>query len=68
MKTSFALAKKKDVQLEILINDRHNGELEISDRYVELLTIFPDNSENTQQFLQFLDQNTKFIKIFPRGN
>lgn len=46
----------------------NNGELEISDRYVELLTIFPDNSENTQQFLQFLDQNTKFIKIFPRGN
>lgn len=47
---------------------KENGELEISDQYVELLTIFPDDSENTQQFLQFLDQNTRFIKIFPRGN
>jgi CRISPR-associated protein Cmr6 len=47
---------------------KKDGVVEILDQYVELLTIFPDDSDNTQQFLHFLDQSTKFIKIFYTGN
>jgi CRISPR-associated protein Cmr6 len=32
--------------------------------YVELLTIFPDNSNTTQDFLKFLADSSDFIKIF----
>jgi CRISPR-associated protein Cmr6 len=48
-----------------------NGILERTSKYVELLTIFPDESQNTQKFLRFLNSNSnddkKFIKIFPGG-
>lgn len=44
-----------------------DGNLERTNQYVELLTIFPDDSQNTQEFLQFLNDDKKFIKIFPRG-
>jgi len=41
--------------------------------YVELLTIFPDDSKNTQtdnptdtqKFLNFLSQESKFVKVWP---
>lgn len=33
--------------------------------YVELLTIFPDDSESTQDFLEYLDSSTDFIKLGP---
>ncbi|YAF99235.1 MAG: hypothetical protein AB3A66_27580 (plasmid) [Nodularia sp. CChRGM 3473] len=45
-----------------------DGKLKRINEYVELLTIFPDDSQKTQDFLQFLNDDTKFIKIFPRDN
>ncbi|MDZ8066043.1 MAG: hypothetical protein RMY64_10440 [Nostoc sp. DedQUE08] len=44
-----------------------DGNLHRTNQYVELLTIFPDDSQNTQDFLQFLNNDKKFIKIFPQG-
>jgi len=44
-----------------------DGSLQTTNQYVELLTIFPDDSQNTQDFLQFLNIDKKFIKIFPQG-
>ncbi|MDF5706675.1 MAG: hypothetical protein PUP90_03070 [Nostoc sp. S4] len=44
-----------------------DGNLQKTNQYVELLTIFPDDSQNTQDFLQFLNNEKKFIKIFPQG-
>lgn len=34
--------------------------IRLKDEYIELLTIFPDDSEDTQQFLDFLDSRSKF--------
>ncbi|WP_341731070.1 hypothetical protein [Microcoleus sp. EPA2] len=33
--------------------------------YVELLTIFPDDSDTTQNFLEFLQNQSDFIKLWP---
>jgi len=33
--------------------------------YVELLTIFPDDSDDTQDFLEYLDTTSDFIKLWP---
>jgi CRISPR-associated protein Cmr6 len=45
-----------------------DGKLERLPQYVELLTLFPDDSDSTRQFLEFLEDDKQFIKIFPRGN
>ncbi|NJL10477.1 MAG: hypothetical protein HC908_10730 [Calothrix sp. SM1_7_51] len=42
-----------------------NGNLIHTGEYVELLTLFPDESEITQDFIRFLkDKNSGFIQIF----
>ncbi len=33
--------------------------------YIELLTIFPDDSDTTQDFLEFLQNQSEFIKLWP---
>jgi CRISPR-associated protein Cmr6 len=40
-----------------------SGKLKHTGEYVELLTIFPDSSTTTQDFLKFLNQNSDFIKV-----
>jgi CRISPR-associated protein Cmr6 len=43
-----------------------NGELrQKRQEYVELLTIFPDKSDKTQDFLEFLQNQSDFIKLWP---
>jgi len=42
-----------------------NGRLQSTREYVELLTIFPDDSESTQDFLEYLDSSSDFIKLWP---
>ncbi|MDJ0901657.1 MAG: hypothetical protein QNJ55_22935 [Xenococcus sp. MO_188.B8] len=40
------------------------GEFQVTDEYVELLTIFPDHSSTAQDFLKFLKDRTDFRLIF----
>ena len=43
-----------------------NGELrQKRQEYVELLTVFPDKSDKTQDFLEFLQNQSDFIKLWP---
>ncbi|MEG4311574.1 hypothetical protein Q5687_20075, partial [Microcoleus sp. AT10_D2] len=43
-----------------------NGELrQKRQEHVELLTIFPDKSDKTQDFLEFLQNQSDFIKLWP---
>lgn len=42
-----------------------SGEVKSTNEYVELLTIFPDDSEATQDFLEYLDSSSDFIKLWP---
>ena len=39
----------------------------VPQEYIELLTIFPDSSEKTQDFLGFLAQSTEFEKLWGGG-
>ncbi len=39
--------------------------LKETQEYVEILTIFPDESENTKNFLEFLDHSSDFTKVWP---
>ena len=41
-----------------------NRNLKQLSQYVELLTIFPDDSITTQEFLEFLNNSSGFIKLF----
>ncbi|MBW4549357.1 MAG: hypothetical protein KME25_33880 [Symplocastrum torsivum CPER-KK1] len=38
--------------------------IRFKNEYIELLTIFPDGSEETEQFLDFLDGQSKFNKLW----
>lgn len=38
--------------------------MRLKQQYIEVLTLFPDNSEATQQFLNFLDEQSQFNKIW----
>ncbi|NER26163.1 MAG: hypothetical protein F6J89_00430 [Symploca sp. SIO1C4] len=38
--------------------------IRLKDEYIELLTIFPDDSENTKQFLDFLDSRSQFNQLW----
>lgn len=42
-----------------------DGTPQATGEYVELLTIFPDDSNNTQEFLEFLDKDNRFSKLYP---
>jgi len=42
-----------------------SGKLQSTREYVELLTIFPDGSDKTQNFLEFLKNQSDFIKLWP---
>jgi len=50
--------------------DQSNGKkrLRITSKYVELLTIFPDDSNKTDDFLEFLEKRSGFQKIWPQQN
>lgn len=41
------------------------GILTATGKYVEILTIFPDYSESTKDFLKFLQSGKKFTKVWP---
>ncbi len=43
-----------------------NGQFKSTGKYIELLTLFPDASENTEAFLKFLDEESEFTKIHSR--
>jgi CRISPR-associated protein Cmr6 len=42
-----------------------DNKLKETQEYVELLTIFPDDSETTQDFLAFLDERSDFELLWP---
>jgi CRISPR-associated protein Cmr6 len=42
-----------------------DGTPQATGEYVELLTIFPDDSNNTQDFLEFLEKDSQFRKLYP---
>lgn len=42
-----------------------NNQLQSTKEYVELLTIFPDESESAEDFLDYLDSTSDFIKLWP---
>ncbi|MEQ9237379.1 hypothetical protein [Coleofasciculus sp. E2-BRE-01] len=45
------------------------GELiRLKDEYIELLTVFPDDSEETEQFLEFLDETNEFTPLWGRNH
>lgn len=44
------------------------GSLKPTGEYVELLTLFPDDSEETQEFLAFLESGNDFTKLWPAEN
>jgi CRISPR-associated protein Cmr6 len=41
-----------------------SGKLKHTREYIELLTIFPDNSTTTKEFLNFLADSSGFLKLF----
>lgn len=41
-----------------------DGQIKKTIKYIELLTIFPDSSQSTQDFLQYLDQTSDFTKLW----
>jgi CRISPR-associated protein Cmr6 len=47
---------------------KHKGKEKQKEEYVELLTIFPDGSKDTQEFRDFLENSSSFKKIFPAEN
>jgi CRISPR-associated protein Cmr6 len=47
---------------------KHRGKEREKEEYVELLTIFPDRSKDTQEFRDFLENGSSFRKIFPVEN
>jgi CRISPR-associated protein Cmr6 len=56
------------------VKDKAGNLMRLKDEYIELLTIFPDNSDTTEQFLTFLQENvdssdrSKFRKLWGGEN
>ena len=42
-----------------------DGTPQATEEYIELLTIFPDQSDKTKDFLAFLDSDSRFRKLYP---
>lgn len=49
------------------VKNRTGNLVRLKDEYVELLTIFPDESDRTQQFLDFLTHQTDFVLLWGVG-
>lgn len=43
---------------------KEDGKFKKTGKYIELLTIFPDNSSSTQEFLIYLDKVSEFEKLW----